>query len=69
MKKQSISQSYSEAYQELQKIVQDMQADQVGIDTLPEKIQRANELVLFCREHLRKTAETIQQLTRNNPTS
>lgn len=54
--------SYESAYAELQRIVQDLQEEQVGIDDLAAKIARAQELIRFCRDRLRQTEEDLSQL-------
>jgi exodeoxyribonuclease VII small subunit len=62
MKKNKEPVSYQEAYAELQQIVAQLQSDQADIDTLPAMLERAQSLILFCREHLRRTEDRIQQL-------
>ncbi len=54
--------SYESAYAELQQIVQDLQEEQVRIDDLTAKIARAQELIRFCRDRLRRTEEDLSQL-------
>jgi exodeoxyribonuclease VII small subunit len=54
--------SYEIALQELQKITQDLQEGQIPIDDLAGKLQRAAELIRFCREKLRQTESEIQGL-------
>jgi exodeoxyribonuclease VII small subunit len=55
--------TYESAWAELQAIVQELQAETVGIDALTEKIERAGVLANFCRERLRKTEEQLEKLT------
>jgi len=54
--------SYEAAWQELQTIVQALQEEIVGIDDLSQKINRANELIRFCREKLRQAESEIGKL-------
>jgi len=54
--------TYESAYAELQQIVQDLQGEMVGIDDLALKIERAQELVRFCRERLRQTEEAVGKM-------
>lgn len=54
--------SYQSAWTELQKIVNDLQGGSVGIDELSSKIERAAELVRFCRERLRSTEDAVGRL-------
>lgn len=54
--------TYQSAWTELQKIVNDLQGGSVGIDELTGKIERAAELVRFCRERLRSTEDAVGRL-------
>lgn len=54
--------TYESAFAELQQIVRDLQDETTGIDELSVKIARATELIRFCRERLRATAEKIEKL-------
>lgn len=54
--------TYQSAWTELQKIVNDLQGGAVGIDELSAKIERAAELVRFCRERLRSTEDAVGRL-------
>ncbi len=62
MKQQPEEPSYQSAWTELQKIVNDLQGGSVGIDELTVKIDRAAELVRFCRERLRSTEDAVGRL-------
>jgi exodeoxyribonuclease VII small subunit len=67
--KKSDQPSYEAAYSELRLILSELQDGTVGIDALTAKVERANELVRFCRERLRLTEEAVQQLSQQNPTA
>jgi len=54
--------TYQSAWTELQKIVNDLQGGTVSIDELSAKIDRAAELVRFCRERLRSTEDAVGRL-------
>ena len=45
--------SYEEALTELQAILQDLQKEQVSIDALSAKSERAEVLLTYCQEKLR----------------
>jgi exodeoxyribonuclease VII small subunit len=60
MSKQKMS--YEAALQELQEIVDLLQEEAIGIDTLSEKVKRAAELIRFCREKLRSTEEDVKNV-------
>ena len=62
MKKQESKLNYESAYAELQRIMQEVQSETVGIDDLAAKITRASELIRFCRERLRMTEEEVKGL-------
>jgi exodeoxyribonuclease VII small subunit len=55
MKKNTTTQTYESAYNELQQIVSALQNDAISIDDLSEKVTRASELVAFCQDKLRNT--------------
>jgi exodeoxyribonuclease VII small subunit len=55
--------TYESAQEELQQIVRDLQAENVRIDELTEKIARAGLLIRFCRERLRATEEEVAKLS------
>lgn len=54
--------TYEAALKELQEIVDALQENTMGIDELSAQMQRAAELIGFCREKLRRTEEEIQGL-------
>lgn len=62
MKNQQETPSYESAWQELQQIVADLQAEAVSVDVLAEKIERAAQLADFCRERLRQTEAQLEKL-------
>ena len=53
--------TYKEAYEELSKIVEEIDSEKVQVDTLSEKINRANELITFCQTKLRTTEEEFRK--------
>jgi exodeoxyribonuclease VII small subunit len=53
--------NYELAFKELNNIVKDIEQDNVQLDELSAKIVRANELIAFCKERLRKTEEEYQK--------
>jgi exodeoxyribonuclease VII small subunit len=58
--------SYSLAFEELQRIVSEMERGDVGIDELAVNVKRASELIQYCRNKLKTTeldvAEILKQL-------
>ena len=62
MKKQM---TYDSAYAELNRILQQLQNDESGLDELSTQLTRAGELVKFCREKLRSIEEDLDKLNQN----
>ncbi|MEE9373358.1 MAG: exodeoxyribonuclease VII small subunit [Saprospiraceae bacterium] len=46
--------TYDAAFEELEKILEDIQSDNISIDHLASKVKRSKELLSFCKESLRK---------------
>lgn len=60
VEKTSDTLTYSDAYQELQDIVNALQRDEISIDDLAEKVKRGEYLVQYCQDKLRQTEEAIR---------
>ncbi|OGS27630.1 MAG: exodeoxyribonuclease VII small subunit [Elusimicrobia bacterium RIFOXYB2_FULL_48_7] len=54
--------SYSKAIEELQSILEQLESEDVEIDTLSAKVKRSAELIKFCREKLKSTEIEIQKI-------
>ena len=54
--------NYNESLKELQNIVMELEKDTPDIETLTEKLKRAQMLIAACKEKLIKTDEEIKQL-------
>lgn len=54
--------SYTEAHDELQEIVDEMENSQISIDELDLKISRASELLKVCKDKLFKTEKNVQDI-------
>lgn len=59
--KNNESLTYSQAMQELESIVQGLERDQQDIDTLSQRLKRANELLTFCRGRLVEVSDKVKQ--------
>ncbi|MGJ1266207.1 exodeoxyribonuclease VII small subunit [Sphingobacterium spiritivorum] len=57
--------SYTDAFNELQQIVNDISSGSTNIDELSEKIKRAALLIKVCRTKLTSTEEEVNQLLAN----
>lgn len=51
--------TYSEAFQELQTIVAEMENSEIEIDLLDTKVKRASVLLKICKDKLFKTEENV----------
>jgi exodeoxyribonuclease VII small subunit len=45
--------TYSEAYSKLEKLVEQIESDDIQLDTLADKVKQAKELIVFCEDKLR----------------
>lgn len=54
--------TYTEAYEELEKIVQEMEQAEINIDQLDQRLKRAAYLVKICRKKLYQTEKNVQQI-------
>ena len=53
---------YSEAKKELTDIVSAIETCELDVYALTEKVKRASELILFCREKLTHTDQELQKI-------
>lgn len=53
---------YEEALERLEKIVSQMENNELDIDTLGEQLKEAQQLIKLCRERLTHTDEEIKKL-------
>lgn len=53
--------TYNEAFNELSKIVEEIDNEKVQVDALSEKINSAIELISFCQMKLRTTEEEFKK--------
>ena len=54
--------TYTEAFTELQEIVVEIENEEIELDLLESKIQRASELIKICRDKLYKTEKSISDI-------
>ncbi len=53
---------YSEAFDELQQIVADIEDGEIGVDELSVKVKRASELIKICKTKLTSTEEDVNEI-------
>jgi exodeoxyribonuclease VII small subunit len=54
--------SYTEAIQELESIVTEIEEGEITIDTLSEKVKRASELIRICKDKLSATEADVNKI-------
>ena len=54
--------AYKEAFAELEKIVNEMEGGETGVDELAEKVKRAAYLINICKQKLSSTEEDVQKI-------
>jgi exodeoxyribonuclease VII small subunit len=63
--------NYSEAFQELQDIVAEIEKGETSVDVLSQKVKRAAELIQLCKKTLRETESDVnailQELSAEEP--
>lgn len=57
-----VAMTYSQAKKELEEIVKAIESGNLDVDALTEKVKRASELIIFCKEKLTTTDEDLQKL-------
>jgi exodeoxyribonuclease VII small subunit len=54
--------NYTEAYAELQQIVSEIEAGEISVDELSEKVKRAAQLIRICKNKLSATEEDVTRI-------
>jgi exodeoxyribonuclease VII small subunit len=54
--------SYSEALKEIETITAQIEAGELEIDLLSEKVRRVTELIKICKDKLHKTEEEVNKI-------
>jgi exodeoxyribonuclease VII small subunit len=54
--------TYTEAIEELERIISDIEQGDVSVDELSEKVKRAAVLLKFCREKLTSTENDVKKI-------
>jgi len=54
--------NYSEAFQELQNIVAEIEKGETSVDVLSQKVKRAAELIQLCKKTLRETESDVNAI-------
>jgi exodeoxyribonuclease VII small subunit len=54
--------SYVAAFEELQKIVSEIEQGEISVDELSEKVKRAAQLIKICKSKLTTTEEDVSKI-------
>ncbi|MDP2156916.1 MAG: exodeoxyribonuclease VII small subunit [Nitrospirota bacterium] len=54
--------TYSQALKELEKIVKEIESEEVDVDILAERIKRASQILTFCRDKLRTAEDEVKKV-------
>ena len=54
--------TYSQALKELEKIVKEIESEEIDVDILAEKIKRASQLITFCKGKLRTAEDEVKKV-------
>lgn len=54
--------SYSEAYEELKRIIRELEQGDISVDELSEKVSRAALLIELCKTKLTETEEEVKRV-------
>lgn len=56
--------TYTEAFEELQRIVTEIERGEISVDELSEKVKRAALLIKVCKSKLSSTEEDVNKILR-----
>jgi len=56
--------NYTQAFEELQRIVSEIEEGQISVDELSEKVKRAALLIKICQTKLSSTEEDVNKILR-----
>lgn len=54
--------NYTEAFEELQTIVSEIEQGEISVDELSEKVKRATKLIKICKTKLTDTEESVDKI-------
>jgi exodeoxyribonuclease VII small subunit len=54
--------TYTEAFDELQQLIQEMEDGTITVDVLSEKVKRAAFLIQLCKKKLTQTEEDVNEI-------
>lgn len=54
--------NYTDAFEELQSIVTEIEQGEISVDELSKKVKRATQLIKICRKKLTTTEEDVKKI-------
>ncbi|SHH29636.1 Exodeoxyribonuclease VII small subunit [Chryseolinea serpens] len=57
--------SYTDAFDELQVIVTEIESGEISVDELSDKVKRATELIRICKAKLTTTEENVNKILKD----
>lgn len=54
--------TYTEAFEELEKLVSEIEGGEITVDDLSDKVKRASELIKICKKKLTTTEEDVNKI-------
>ena len=57
--------NYTDAFNELNQIVNDLEEGEISVDELSEKVKKASELIEFCQQKLASTEEDVNSILKD----
>ncbi len=57
--------NYADAFEELQKIVNEIERGEISVDELSEKVKRATERIKICKTKLTTTEEDVNKILKD----
>lgn len=57
--------SYTDAFDELQTIVTEIESGEISVDELSDKVKRATELIRICKMKLTTTEENVNKILKD----
>ena len=54
--------TYARAIEELERIVSEIENEDISVDELSEKVKRASKLIQICKDALHSTEEEVKQI-------
>ncbi len=56
------NQTYQQAIEELEAIVNEIENEEISVDELSEKVKRASQLIVLCKTKLTKTEQEVSKV-------